>query len=119
MEGRLVVDNVVPAFVHVNFSIVGPAVTQGPKGRPATAAVGRQVGEAGDNEAVLVGSLGLKPQRVTAGEASALEDSAVIDTEIDLIVVGDLGEALRHSIGLVLIDDESRVAIGCLYTDRC
>jgi hypothetical protein len=119
VEGRLVVDNVVPALVHVNLSIVGPAVTQGPEGGPASAAVGRKVGEPGDDQAVLVGGLGLESQGVTAGKASALEDSAVINTEVDLVVAGDLCQALGYSIGLVLIDDESRVGVRLLYTDNC
>lgn len=94
VEGRLVLDNVVPALVHIDLSIVGPAVTKSPERGPATALVGRQVGESGDNETVLVGSLGLESNGVTARESGALEDSLGVNSEVDLVVASDLGQSL-------------------------
>lgn len=114
MEGRLVLDNVVPALVHIDLSIVGPAVTKSPERGPATALIGRQVGESGDNETMLVGSLGLESNGVTARESGALEDGLGVNSEVDLVVAGDLGESLCLSVGLVLVDYETRVGIGGL-----
>lgn len=116
VEGRLVVNNVVPALVQVDLSIVGPVVTKSPERRPATALVGRQMSESSDNETVLVGSLGLESQGVTARESGALEDGGVVNSEVDLIVAGDFSQALCLCVGLVLIDHEARVGIGVLCT---
>lgn len=115
MEGRLVVKNVVPALVHVDLSTTGPVVTKSPERRPATALVGGQMSESGNDEAVLVRGGGLESQRVTASESGALEDGLVVNSEVDFVVAGDLGQALCLSIGQVLVNHEARVGIGFLY----
>lgn len=115
MEGRLVVEDVVPALVHIDLSTTGPVVAKSPERRPATALVGGQMRESGNDEAVLVRVCGLESDGVTASEAGTLEDGLVVDSEVDFIVAGDLGQALCLGIGEVLVNHEARVGIGFLY----
>jgi hypothetical protein len=91
VEGRLVVENVVPALVQVDLSITGPVVTKSPERRPATALVGGQMSESSNDEAVLVRGGGLKSQGVAASESGALKDGGVVNSEVNFVVAGDLG----------------------------
>lgn len=114
MEGRLVVEDVVPALVHVDLSTIGPVVTKSPERRPAAALVGGQMSESRNDEAVLVRGCGLESQGVTARESGTLEDGLVVNSEVDFVVAGDLGQALCLSIGQVLVSHEASVGIGIL-----
>lgn len=115
MEGRLVVEDVIPALVHVDLSTTGPVVTKSPERGPATALVGGQMRESGNDEAVLVRGCGLESDGVTASEAGTLKDGLVVDSEVDFVVAGDLCQALCLSIGEVLVNHEARVGVGFLY----
>lgn len=94
MEGRLVVEDVVPALVHIDLSTTGPVVAKSPERGPATALVGGQVRETGNDETMLVRGCGLESDGVTASESGTLEDGLVVDSEVDFVVAGDLGQAL-------------------------
>jgi hypothetical protein len=102
VDGRLV-----RSAVDVDTTGGGPRGTEGEESRPSTALGLGKVAESSNEQTVVELSLGLDSHTGTASKAlTLLEDSLVVDTQVDLIAVV-LGEAKVESILLVLVVGET------------